>query len=102
MQYGGRGGCTTSWKVTKVTGRTRTYTVVPLSAQVTTTTSCVKCEWEVMAGSTANAPWRSTQGDGSVPRHPIYSKLSCLNGEVNSLGVDGVRRRLEKIGLTKM
>jgi len=36
-----------------------------------------------------------------VPKHPIYSKLSRLNGEINSLSLDEVKRRLDGYGLTQ-
>ncbi len=53
-----------------------------------------------MAVSYSSSPWQS--GDGAAPKHPIYGKLSVLNGEINSLTFDEVKRRLDNFGLSQL
>lgn len=42
------------------------------------------------------------QGQGSVPQHSLYHKMARLNGEVNGLKIEEVRKKLEEIGLVGM
>ena len=46
----------------------------------------------------ASPEW--TPGVQGAPQHTLYHKLSCLNGEVNGLTVEQVRKRLQGLGLT--
>ena len=42
---------------------------------------------------------RQQQVSDGASRHPLYYKLSCLNGEVNGLTLEQVRRQLRELGL---
>lgn len=45
----------------------------------------------------------SSQGSGGgVPQHTLYNELARLNGKVNALPPEDVRKRLEECGLSKM
>ena len=55
-----------------------------------------------MAVSYSGGPWTNVPGGEVVPKHPIYSKLSRLNGEINSLSLDEVKKRLDGYGLTQL
>lgn len=48
------------------------------------------------------AEWSPVQGGGSVPQHTLYHKLACLNGEVNGLKIEEVRKKLEELSLIGM
>lgn len=50
----------------------------------------------------ASFEWTVAQGKGSVPQHTLYNALARLNGEVNGLTVEEVRKRLEELDLSKM
>lgn len=50
----------------------------------------------------ASSEWTTVQGKGCIHTHPLYHELACLNGEVNALSLEEVKKRLEDLGLTSI
>ncbi len=49
----------------------------------------------------ASPKW-TAQGRGNLPQHALYSTLARLNGEVNALPLEEVKKRLTERGLSSM